>query len=66
VPPLSTYSFALDKTTNGTGALSDVGVIEAVNGHSLGGYLATAFTRLFGANVQSGNAANETHFRSAA
>ena len=66
VPPLSAYSFALDQPTTGTGKLSDVGVIEAVNGHSLGGYLATAFTRLFGANVQSVNAANETNFRSAA
>lgn len=66
VPPLSAYSFALDQPTTGTGTLSDVGVIEAVNGHSLGGYLATAFIRLFGANVRSVNAANETNFRSAA
>jgi len=66
VLPLSAYSFALDKPTTGTGTLSDVSVIESVNGHSLDGYLATAFARLFGVNVQGGNAANETNFRSAA
>jgi len=65
-PLLSTYSFALDNTTNGTGTLSDVGVIEAVNGHSLGGYLATAFTRLFGANVQSVNTFNSAGFSNVA
>ena len=66
VPPLSAYSFALDQPTTGTGKLSDVGVIEAVNGHSLGGYLATAFTRLFGANVQSVNTFNSAGFSNVA
>jgi len=37
----------------GTGELVGVTNISGVNGHSLGGYLATAFTRLFGASVQS-------------
>lgn len=32
----------------GTGLLSDVVAIHSVDGHSLGGYLATAFVRLFG------------------
>lgn len=32
----------------GTGRLASVATIESVNGHSLGGYLATAFNRLFG------------------
>src|SRR3972149_1674204 len=34
-------------STEGTGILSDVSTV-VVNGHSLGGHLATAFTRLFG------------------
>jgi hypothetical protein len=32
----------------GTGALQNVSFIDSINGHSLGGYLATAFGRLFG------------------
>ncbi len=48
VPPV--YSLLLDAPATGTGELfGKVDSIEAVNGHSLGGYLATAFTRLFGA-----------------
>lgn len=40
-------TFLLDAPTTGTGLLSDVTHI-LVNGHSLGGHLATAFARLFG------------------
>lgn len=51
--PLSGYTLA--SPTTGTGEIAAVTSIAAVNGHSLGGYLATAFTRLFGnqADVQS-------------
>ncbi|HNI74675.1 MAG TPA: calcium-binding protein, partial [Accumulibacter sp.] len=35
--------------TQGTGNLVGIGPIKSVNGHSLGGYLASAFVRLFGA-----------------
>ena len=41
-------TFAPSTPTVGTGKLAGLGLITAVNGHSLGGYLATAFTRLFG------------------
>ena len=49
-----------------TGLLSGVTVITGVNGHSLGGYLATAFTRLFGANVQSVSTYNSAGFSNVA
>jgi hypothetical protein len=39
-------TFALDTPTTGTGLLYDInGGIAGVNGHSLGGYLATVFTQ---------------------
>jgi trimeric autotransporter adhesin len=41
-------TFALDAPTTGTGLLHELDGIAGVNGHSLGGYLATAFTRIFG------------------
>lgn len=40
--------FEAAQTGVGTGRLAGTTQIEAVTGHSLGGYLATAFTRLFG------------------
>lgn len=48
----------------GTGELADVGAIKSVNGHSLGGYLATAFVRLFGTRwpVESINTFNSAGF----
>lgn len=54
-------------TATRTGALVGVTNITAVNGHSLGGYLATAFTRLFGsqAGVQSVNTFNSAGFANA-
>ena len=52
----------------GTGEVASVTRITGVNGHSLGGYLATAFTRLFGnqAGVQSVNTFNSAGFSNAA
>ena len=41
--------FALVTSAPGTGTLTSIGAIKSVNGHSLGGYLASAFVRLFGA-----------------
>ncbi len=41
-------SFVAAPTVNGTGALVGIGPITSVNGHSLGGYLASAFVRVFG------------------
>lgn len=41
-------NFVAAPDVHGTGTLADVGAIKSVNGHSLGGYLATAFARLFG------------------
>ena len=55
-------TFALGTPTTGTGVLSGLGPITAVNGHSLGGYLSTVFTRLFGANVQAVNTFNSAGF----
>lgn len=43
---LSTFIGAPSAT--GTGRLQGLAPIASVNGHSLGGYLATAFTRIFG------------------
>jgi hypothetical protein len=67
-PLLNTFSFSLDVPTTGTGILADIGPITAVNGHSLGGYLATAFTRLFGTAfaVQSVSTFNSAGFSNAA
>jgi len=54
----------------GLGTLVGQSSIAGVNGHSLGGYLATAFTRLFGGplgyNVQSVNTFNSAVFSKAA
>ena len=41
--------FVLAPSVQGTGALAGLGAIASVNGHSLGGYLASAFVRIFGA-----------------
>ena len=40
--------FVAAPTKPGTGTLSNVNAIDFINGHSLGGYLATAFERIFG------------------
>ena len=45
--PIRVREFVAAPEVPGTGRL-DIGAIASVNGHSLGGYLATAFTRLFG------------------
>ena len=46
---VSKYVVQEGAEVQGTGNLSNIaGSITAVNGHSLGGYLATAFARLFG------------------
>jgi hypothetical protein len=64
---LQLYSFTLDKPGTATGELyGQVNAIQAVNGHSLGGYLATVFTRLFGAKVQSVSTYNSAGFSDAA
>ena len=41
--------FELAPSVQGTGTLVGIAAIKSVNGHSLGGYLASAFVRLFGA-----------------
>lgn len=63
-----TVSFELAASTTGTGTPDTIGItsIAGVNGHSLGGYLATAFTRLFGANVQSVSTFNSAGFSNVA
>ena len=66
-PWLTKYTFAADTSVAATGELhGQVGQIAAVNGHSLGGYLATAFTRLFGKNAQEVNTFNSAGFSDAA
>ncbi|MES2831504.1 MAG: calcium-binding protein [Pseudomonadota bacterium] len=62
--PVLGYTFARDVPTQGTGLLKDINSIAGVNGHSIGGYLATAFTRLFGnsAGVQAVNTFNSAGF----
>ena len=66
-PSLTSYTFAAGTAVKATGELyGQAGNITAVNGHSLGGYLATAFTRLFGANVQSVSTFNSAGFSDAA
>lgn len=64
----SESGYILAATVTGTGELSSATSITAVNGHSLGGYLATAFTRLFGnqAGVQSVSTFNSAGFSNAA
>lgn len=66
---INTESFALsEKNAIGTGILTGINSIESVNGHSLGGYLSTAFTRLFGnsADVKSIHTFNSAGFSSVA
>lgn len=64
---LPAYTFAADTQVAATGELyGKASAITAVNGHSLGGYLATAFTRLFGASVGSVNTFNSAGFSDAA
>ena len=41
-------NFVAAQSVQGTGKMLGIGPIESVNGHSLGGYLASAFVRLFG------------------
>ncbi len=60
--PASIQNFVAAESAIGTGRLSDITSIESVNGHSLGGYLASSFVRLFGeqwpvANVSTFNSA---------
>jgi hypothetical protein len=53
---LGYYFFEIDNSVNvqGTGHLTNISHIDSVNGHSLGGYLATSFERIFGSNVSIG------------
>ena len=53
VPPqITTYDFQSAAPVQGLGLLNGVTSIE-LNGHSLGGHLASAFARLFGASANS-------------
>jgi RTX calcium-binding nonapeptide repeat (4 copies) len=61
-PTVLAYSLDTNTTVIGTGVLADVTSIEQVNGHSLGGYLSTAFVRLFG---NAWNVGHTTTFNSA-
>ena len=54
--------FSLAPSVQSTGQLYSVTTIAGVNGHSLGGYLSTVFTRLFGVNVQSVTTFNSAGF----
>lgn len=45
---LSSNDFGRGSAVPATGELAGIGAIKSVNGHSLGGYLASAFVRLFG------------------
>ena len=45
---VDSVEFIAAPSVPGEGALADVSTIHSVNGHSLGGYLATSFARLFG------------------
>jgi hypothetical protein len=64
---ISFKTFVAGTPVQATGELyGQVNAIAGVNGHSLGGYLATAFTRLFGANVQDVNTFNSAGFSDAA
>jgi homoserine acetyltransferase len=62
--------FVADNNAIATGGLFATGVtrVDSVNGHSLGGYLATAFTRLFGnsLSVEHTTTFNSAGFRTAA
>jgi hypothetical protein len=48
-------SFSFTTSALGTGNLTGIGAITSVNGHSLGGYLASAFVRLFGSKWPVGS-----------
>jgi hypothetical protein len=64
---ISFKTFVEGTPVQATGELyGQVNAIAGVNGHSLGGYLVTAFTRLFGANVQDVNTFNSAGFSDAA
>ena len=66
-PLLNSFTFAAGTPVVATGELyGQVNTITGVNGHSLGGYLATAFTRLFGAKVSQVNTFNSAGFSDAA
>ena len=56
--------FGLAAPVLGTGRLVDVITIKSINGHSLGGYLATSFTRFFGGKwpIQAVNTFNSAGF----
>ena len=51
-------SFALADSALGTGNLAGIGAITSVDGHSLGGYLASSFVRLFGGKWKVSSAIN--------
>ena len=57
-------NFVAANPVQGTGELADISTIKSVNGHSLGGYLATAFSRIFGGGwpVQWVNTFNSAGF----
>jgi Ca2+-binding RTX toxin-like protein len=57
-------NFALAPSVLGTGELTGITAIKSVNGHSLGGYLASSFVRLFGSQwpVQTINTFNSAGF----
>jgi hypothetical protein len=65
---ISGTSFERDIPTLGTGVLEGIDTITSINGHSLGGYLCTAFVRLFGKawDMQSINTFNSAGFSNAA
>ena len=69
--PFSTIdieNFVAADSVQGTGLLAGVTTIESVNGHSLGGYMATAFARIFGDKwtVESINTFNSAGYLRAA
>jgi hypothetical protein len=52
---LTMQDFVAAPGVQGTGELAGISSIASVDGHSLGGYLATAFVRLFGSTWQVGS-----------
>jgi len=68
LPLVTVKTFALDTPTTGTGLLNELDGIAGVNGHSLGGYLSTAFTRIFGSawGVEQVSTFNSAGFSGAA
>jgi hypothetical protein len=66
-PLLNSFTFAADTPVVATGELyGQVSTITGVNAHSLGGYLSTAFTRLFGAKILAVTTFNSAGFSNAA